>query len=60
LNNYLVPPYIIPIPQVEVYLDENLSSKQAVFICRVERGSTESLSLEWLDANNTLVQVRSS
>ncbi|CAF0882348.1 unnamed protein product [Rotaria sp. Silwood1] len=55
--NITIPPRLSPIPQIEVNFDENFRSKQVGFICRVERASTESLSLEWLYANNTPVQA---
>jgi len=54
----LVPPVLSPIPQIEISFDENLSSQRVSFTCRVLRGSIDDLSLQWLYANNTPVQVK--
>ena len=54
----LVPPRLEPIPPIKVNLDENTPPQRAVFQCRVLRGSADSLSLEWLLADGTPVQVR--
>lgn len=53
----LVPPRLAPIPPVSINLDENTPPQRAVFTCRVLRGSSESLSLEWLLTDGTPVQV---
>jgi len=45
---------------MEISIDENFPSQRITFSCRVERGSSENLSLEWLYANNTPVQVKSN
>ena len=45
---FSVPPRLSPIPPVKINLDENTPPQRAVFTCRVLRGSSESLSLEWL------------
>ncbi|CAF3998277.1 unnamed protein product, partial [Rotaria sp. Silwood2] len=55
--NVIIPPHLSPIPQIEINIDENFPSKQVGFTCRVERASIESLSVEWLYANNTPVQA---
>ncbi len=41
-------------------MDENIVSRRVTFSCRVERGSMENLTLEWLYANSTSVQVKSN
>ena len=53
----IVPPQLSPIPPKEISIDENYHSRQVSFTCHVERGSVENLSLSWLYANNTRVQV---
>ncbi|CAF0901870.1 unnamed protein product [Rotaria sordida] len=55
--NVIIPPYLLPISPIEISIDENFPLKQVGFICRVERASIDSLSLEWLYANNTSVQA---
>ncbi len=42
---------------MEINFDENFPTQKITFSCRLERGSTHNLSLEWLYANNTPVQV---
>ena len=53
---YLVPPRLSPIAPVEINFDEQYPQRVA-FACRVERGSSESLSLEWQYLNNTPIQT---
>ena len=53
----LVPPRLAPIPPVKINLDENTPPQRAVFTCRVLRGSSDSLSLEWLLTDGSPVQV---
>ncbi|CAF0794698.1 unnamed protein product, partial [Didymodactylos carnosus] len=53
--NVIVPPRLTPIPEIEIELTDR-ESHRAVFQCRVERGSAESLSLEWQYMNNTPIQ----
>ena len=52
----LVPPRLSPIEPIELSLDER-HPQRVSFTCRVERGSSESLSLEWQYLNNTAVQA---
>lgn len=52
---FLVPPRLSPIPPIEVNLDPQ-HSQRASFHCRIERGSSDSLSLEWRYLNNTPIQ----
>jgi len=52
---FLVPPRLALIPPIEVNLDAQYPQR-AVFQCRVERGSSHSLSLEWQYLNNTPIQ----
>lgn len=40
---------------MEINYDEN-HPQRVIFTCRVERGSSESLSLEWQYLNNTPIQ----
>ncbi|CAF1018260.1 unnamed protein product [Adineta steineri] len=54
--NVIIPLSLAPISQIQISLDENSPSQRITFSCRVQRGSTTNLSLEWLYANNTLVQ----
>jgi hypothetical protein len=56
--NVIVPPRLAPIPPIKISLDENSPPQRAVFTCRVVRGSSESLSLEWLLLNGAPIQVR--
>ena len=53
---YLVPPRLSPIAPVEINFDER-QPQRISFACRVERGSSESLSLEWQYLNNTPIQA---
>ena len=53
--NVIVPPRLSAIAPVEINLDEH-HPQRVSFACRVERGSAESLSLEWQYANNTPIQ----
>ena len=57
-NRYfcLVPPRLSPIAPVEINLEEQ-HPQRVSFACRVERGSSESLSLEWQYLNNTPIQA---
>jgi hypothetical protein len=52
---FLVPPRLAPIAPVEINFDEQ-HPQRVTFTCRVERGSSESLSLEWQYLNNTPIQ----
>ncbi|CAF3679675.1 unnamed protein product [Adineta steineri] len=54
--NVIVPPRLSPIPPIEINLDEH-HPQRVSFVCRVERGSSESLSLEWQYLNNTPIQM---
>jgi hypothetical protein len=54
----IVPPVLSPIPEIEISIDKNLTSPLVSFTCRVIRGSMDTLSLQWLYANNTPVQVK--
>jgi hypothetical protein len=54
--NVIVPPRLSPIAPVEINFDEN-HPQRISFVCRVERGSLESLSLEWQYLNNTPIQT---
>ena len=51
----LVPPRLSPISPIEINLDEQRPQRVA-FACRVERGSSESLTLEWQYLNSTPIQ----
>lgn len=53
---WLVPPRLSPIAPIEIDLDEQ-HPQRVSFTCRVERGSAESLSLEWKYSNNTDIQA---
>lgn len=53
---FIVPPRLSKIEPVEINLDEQ-QPQRVSFTCRVERGSSESLSLEWQYLNNTAVQA---
>ncbi|CAF1311063.1 unnamed protein product [Rotaria magnacalcarata] len=53
--NVIVPPRLSTIEPTEINLDEQ-HPQRVSFMCRIERGSTESLSLEWQFLNNTAVQ----
>jgi hypothetical protein len=55
---FLVPPVVLPIHPIETSIDDNFPSQHVRFSCRVERGSPENLSLQWLYANNTPVEVK--
>jgi hypothetical protein len=55
---FSVPPRLAPIPPIKINLDENSPPQRAVFTCRVLRGSSDSLSLEWLLSDGTPVQVK--
>lgn len=61
MNKFLlifpVPPRLAPIPPITISLDEQTPPQRAVFTCRVSRGSSESLSLEWILNDGTPVQV---
>jgi len=59
LDICLVPPELLPIQPVEISIDDEYSSRRVSFSCRVQRGSTENLSLEWFYPNETIVQVNS-
>jgi hypothetical protein len=52
---YLVPPRLATIAPIETNLDEH-HPQRVSFPCRVERGSSESLSLEWQYLNKTAIQ----
>jgi hypothetical protein len=52
----LVPPRLTPIVPIEINLDEQYPQRVS-FACRIERGSSESLSLEWQYLNNTPIQA---
>ncbi len=54
--NVIVPPRLSPIAPVEINFDEQYPQRVS-FTCRVERGSSESLSLEWQYLNNTPIQT---
>ena len=54
----LVPPRLSPIAPIKVNLDENTPPQRAVFTCRILRGATDNLNLEWLLADGTPVQVQ--
>ncbi|CAF1613142.1 unnamed protein product, partial [Didymodactylos carnosus] len=51
--NVVAPPRLLPIPPVEINLDNR--PQQATFQCRIERGTAESLSLEWQLMDHTPV-----
>lgn len=53
--NVIVPPRLSPIAPIEINLDEQ-HPQRVSFVCRVERGSAESLTLEWQHLNNTPIQ----
>ncbi|UJR25993.1 hypothetical protein I4U23_007340 [Adineta vaga] len=53
--NVIVPPRLSPMAPIEINLDEQ-HPQRVSFECRVERGSSESLSLEWQYLNNTPIQ----
>jgi hypothetical protein len=52
---YLVPPRLSAIAPVEINFDEHRPERVS-FPCRVERGSSEGLSLEWQYLNKTPIQ----
>lgn len=56
LIDYLVPPRLKPIHPYEINFDEQ-RPQSALFHCQIDRGSSESLSLEWQFLNNTVVQA---
>jgi len=53
--SFIVPPRLAPMAPIEINLDEH-HPQRISFPCRVERGSSESLSLEWQYLNNTSIQ----
>ncbi|CAF1419129.1 unnamed protein product [Adineta ricciae] len=53
--NVIVPPRLAPMAPIEINLDDH-HPQQISFQCRVERGSSESLSLEWQYLNSTPIQ----
>ncbi|CAM4776000.1 unnamed protein product [Rotaria magnacalcarata] len=53
----IIPPNLLPIAQQEITIDENFPSRRVGFTCRLERGSIENFSLEWLDTHNKPVQA---
>ncbi len=52
---FIVPPRLALISPIEITLD-NQHPQRVSFQCRVERGSSDSLSLEWQYLNNTPIQ----
>ncbi len=52
---YLVPPRLSLIPPIEISLD-NHHPQRVSFQCRIERGSSDSLTVEWQYLNNTPIQ----
>ncbi|CAF0836880.1 unnamed protein product [Rotaria sordida] len=54
--NVIVPPRLLPIEPIEINLDEQ-HPQRVSFVCRIDRGSSESLSLEWQYLNNTPIQA---
>lgn len=54
----VVPPELLPISPIEIRLDESYSPPQATFVCRLNRGSTEGLKLEWIFPDDQFNRVR--
>ncbi len=52
---YIVPPRLALIPPIEISYDAQ-HPQHVSFQCRMERGSSDSLSIEWQYLNNTPVQ----
>ncbi|CAF2073220.1 unnamed protein product [Rotaria magnacalcarata] len=53
--NVIVPPRLSLIPPIEINLDSQ-HAQRVSFQCRVERGSSNSLALEWQYINHTSIQ----
>lgn len=51
----IVPPRLSPISPIEISID-NQHPQRVSFQCRVERGSSDSLLLEWQYVNQTTIQ----
>ncbi|CAF2310395.1 unnamed protein product [Rotaria sp. Silwood2] len=54
--NVIVPPRLLTIEPIDINLDEQ-HHQRISFVCRIDRGSSESLSLEWQYLNNTAIQA---
>ena len=53
--SFIVPPHLSLIPPIEITID-NQHPQRVAFQCRIERGSSEGLLLEWQYLNNTPIQ----
>ncbi|CAF1442130.1 unnamed protein product [Adineta ricciae] len=54
--NVIIPLQLSQILPIEISIDDQFPTQRVTFSCRVLRGSSTNLSLEWFYPNNTLVQ----
>ncbi|UJR34965.1 hypothetical protein I4U23_027743 [Adineta vaga] len=54
--NVIIPLQLSSISPIEISIDNKFPTQRVTFSCRVQRGSSTNLSLEWFYSNNTRVE----